>query len=266
MKDTTINTILKVEHLSIGYKTKKGPQVIGEDISFHLKSGALVALVGANGIGKSTLLRTLAKIQRPLSGDIFLKDRSLTKQNSIELAATLSLVLTEQIPSKNLTVFELVALGRQPYTNWVGTLSEKDAKKVREALALVQIDDIMDKKCFELSDGQLQKAMIARAIAQDTDLIILDEPTTHLDIYHKAYILKLLRKIAHETKKTVLFSTHEIEVAIQLCDQMVVMNERETVSGSPDTLIADKSFDQIFPSDLIQFDSQTRSFKVKNNE
>jgi len=167
--------------------------------------------VGANGIGKSTLLRTLTNVQKPLSGEIYINSKSVLDYEPVELAQQLSLVLTEQIASKNLSVFELVALGRQPYTNWMGNLSQEDITITNKALAQTNIEALKTKKCFELSDGQLQKVMIARALAQDTDLIILDEPTTHLDMYHKAYILKLLKKLAKDTGKTILYSSHEID-------------------------------------------------------
>ena len=167
--------------------------MVAADINLKLYEGELIGLVGANGIGKSTLLRTLSRVQPPLHGKIMLSDREIQSYKSIELASKLSIVLTEQIASKNLTVQELVALGRQPYTNWVGKMVDEDIEKVRKAVEVTHITDLISKRCFELSDGQLQKVLIARAIAQDTPFIMLDEPTTHLDIYHKAYILKLLK-------------------------------------------------------------------------
>ena len=172
-------------------------------------------------------------------------------------------MLTEQIVSKNLSVFELVALGRQPYTNWVGKLSDNDLLIVNQALLQTNINDLKQKKCFELSDGQLQKVMIARALAQDTDLIILDEPTTHLDMYHKAYVLKLLQKLVKGTNKTILFSSHEIDLAIQLCDKLIVMTEDDIVIDSPSNLIEKGAFNMLFPKDLIVFDEKTGSFRVK---
>ena len=179
------------------------------------------------------------------------------------MAKSLSLVLTEPIASKNLSVFELVALGRQPYTNWVGNLTEEDLAVVENAIIQTNIVSLKDKKCYELSDGQLQKVMIARALAQDTDLIILDEPTTHLDMYHKAYILKLLQKLAKDTQKTILFSSHEIDLAIQLCDEMIVMTSDAVVMDEPCNLITKGVFKHLFPEDLIAFDTMTGSFKVR---
>ena len=254
--------ILKTENLTIGYKSKKSNIVIANNINISLNKGELVGLVGANGIGKSTLLRTLTQVQESLEGIIFLNNNKLSEIQPLELAKSLSLVLTEQIASKNLTVFELVALGRQPYTNWIGKLSETDIDIITTSLVQTNILELKNRTCFELSDGQLQKVMIARALAQDTDVIILDEPTTHLDMYHKAYILKLLQRLVKETGKTILFSSHEIDLAIQLCDKMIVMTKNTVISDSPCNLISNGTFESLFPKDLIAFDEKTGSFRV----
>ena len=198
-----------------------------------------------------------------LGGHIFINKKELSKYAALDLAKVMSLVLTEQITSKNLSILELVALGRQPYTNWIGSISKKDITIVNKALNQTNIQNLKYKKCFELSDGQLQKVMISRALAQDTDLIILDEPTTHLDMYHKAYILKLLQKLAKETNKTILFSSHEIDLAIQLCDNLIVMTDNNVVSDEPCKLIKNGVFESLFPKDLIAFDEKAGSFRVK---
>ncbi len=255
--------VLKTQDLAIGYTSKKEKTVIASNINIKLHKGELVGLIGANGIGKSTLLRTLTSVQRKLDGNITINNTSLENYSNINLAKVLSLVLTESLGSKNLTVFELVALGRQPYTNWVGSLTSKDLQVINQSLFQTNIDDLKHKKCYELSDGQLQKVMIARALAQDTDLIILDEPTTHLDMYHKAYILKLLQNLAKETNKTILFSSHEIDLAIQLCDTLIVMTKDTVITGQPSNLIDKGTFNDLFPQDLIVFDNKTGSFRVK---
>ncbi|WP_299123678.1 ABC transporter ATP-binding protein [uncultured Winogradskyella sp.] len=262
MKKETSHIILKTEQLSIGYKTKKVETAISSNINFELQRGQLIGLVGANGIGKSTLIRTLIKVQPPLSGSVLLNNKDLRITSNLELAKQLSIVLTEPLTSKNLSVFELVALGRHPYTNWIGNLSTEDVKIVNESMKLVNISELKDKKCYELSDGQLQKVMIARALAQDTDVIVLDEPTTHLDMYHKAYILKLLQKLSTETGKTILFSSHEIDLAIQLCDAMIVMTKNSIICDQPCNLITKGVFESLFPKDLIAFDNATGSFRV----
>ena len=214
-------------------------------------------------MGKSTLLRSLSGVQEILNGEVFVNGSPLKKLTSQQLAEQISVVLTEQPISKNLSVFELIALGRQPYTNWIGSLSSNDIGHIKRAIKLVDIESIQYKKCHELSDGQLQKALIARALAQDTPLVILDEPTTHLDIYHQAYVLKLLKSLSFQTKKSILFSTHEINLALQLCDRIILMEKNNVTIGSPSELIENDVFSNLFPSDLIVFDKTSNSFKIK---
>lgn len=256
--------ILYSENLQIGYDSKKGKNVIASDISISLNSGNLVALIGANGVGKSTLLRTLTGIQKPLSGNIILNGKAISNYNSMELAQQLSIVLTENLPPNNLTVFELVALGRQPYTNWIGKLSPEDISKVNEALELTQISFLSQKKHFEISDGQLQKVLVARALAQDTPLIILDEPTTHLDLLHKVSLLKLLKKLAIETNKAILFSTHDLDLALQLSDEMIVMNSQKAMQDIPENLIKNGILNSLFEDKSIIFDPEKAKFIFKN--
>lgn len=263
MSDLKQHTVLKVEALSIGYQTKNSQTIVSENINFDLVKGELIGLIGANGIGKSTLLKTITKSQKALGGAISINGKSLDDIPSLTLAKEMSVVLTENVSQTNLSVQELIALGRQPYTNWIGTLTEEDELKTKAAIEAIQITDLIHKKCFELSDGQLQKVMLARALAQDTDIIILDEPTTHLDLYHKVSVLKLLQKLAKETQKTILFSTHEINVTLSLCDKVIVMKEATTHFGSPKKLIDEKAFDDLFPEDLVVFDTKSGSFKIK---
>ena len=162
-----------------------------------------------------------------------------------------------------MTVQELITLGRQPYTNWLGNLSHDDVLKINEAIQMLELASLKDKKCYELSDGQLQRVLIARALAQDTDIILLDEPTTHLDLYHKVQIFKLLKSIAHETQKTILFTSHEIDMAIQLCDKILILDGASNPFEEPCVLIEKKAFDSLFPSDTIIFDKQTGAFKIQ---
>lgn len=263
MNDSKKHIVLKIEDLSIGYQTKKDQTTVAKNINFELVKGELIGLIGANGIGKSTLLKTITKSQKALEGTISVNGKSLDDISNMTLAKEMSVVLTENVSQTNLSVQELIALGRQPYTNWIGTLSEEDEIKTKAAIEAIQITDLIHKKCFELSDGQLQKVMLARALAQDTDIIVLDEPTTHLDLYHKVSVLKLLQKLAKETQKTILFSTHEINVTLSLCDKVIVMKEHTTHFGSPKKLIEENAFDDLFPEDLVVFDSITGSFKIK---
>lgn len=252
MKQNT--TVLETRKLQIGYSQKGKHLIIGDGIDIQLQKGQLITLVGANGIGKSTLLRTITAIQKPLQGEVLLHNRNLRDFNTPQLAQEMSIVLTEQLPPSNLSVYELVALGRQPYTNWLGKLSDWDVQKVQEALQLTQIEHLAAKKHYEISDGQLQNVLIARALAQDTPLIILDEPTTHLDLLHKAALFRLLKKLAAEAGKCILFSTHDIELAIQMSDSMIIMHDGKAIQGTPQECIADGSFDRIFKEGNISFD------------
>lgn len=254
--------ILTTENLSIGYSSKKEDACIASGIHLALPQGQLIGLIGINGAGKSTLLRTLSGLQSPLSGNITLNKTLLSDTLPQELAQQLSVVLTGQSVSKNLTVSELVSLGRQPYTNWLGSLSETDITIITKALQATDTDTLKNKKCYELSDGQLQRVLIARALAQDTNVIILDEPMTHLDLHHKAAILKLLTQISHEQQKTILFSTHDIELVLPLCDQMIVLQKGSAIINTPKKLIDEGIFDNLFPSDNVTFNKGTGRFHI----
>ncbi len=254
--------ILRASKISIGYSNKKEKSVIASDIYLSLEKAKLIALIGANGIGKSTLLRTITGIQKPLLGTVLLNGKNIHELDTLTLAKNLSVVLTEKLPPSNLTVWELIALGRQPYTNWIGKLTDNDIAKVNEAIALTQISHLASKKHYEISDGQLQIVLIARALAQDTPLIILDEPTTHLDLLHKVVLFKLLKKLTQETGKCILFSTHDIDMAIQLSDEMIIMTPEVVVQDQPCNLIMKGSFNTLFKDEHIVFDSEKGKFVI----
>ena len=254
---------LECKNLKVGYKSGGSEKVILKDINFSVSKGLFVAMVGINGSGKSTLLRTLAGLQKPLSGDIYLENQIINSINPNEKSKLLSLVLTNQTISKNLTVLELVTLGRQPHTNWIGSLSSKDKSHILEAIEATELEKFKNTPCFELSDGQLQRVLIARALAQDTPTIFLDEPTTHLDLHHKASIFLLLKKIAKEQQKTILCTTHDIELVLSLCDKMVVLHKNTTHSNTPDELIKSRIFEDLFPNNKIGFNNKTRQFFIR---
>lgn len=256
--------ILQASKISIGYSSKKEKNTIAQNIDLSLEKGKLIALIGANGIGKSTLLRTITGIQKPLSGTVLLNEKNIHELDALTLAQNLSVVLTEKLPPSNLTVWELIALGRQPYTNWIGTLTDTDIAKINEAITLTQIEHLTSKRHYEISDGQLQIVLIARALAQDTPLIILDEPTTHLDLLHKVVLFKLLKKLTQETEKCILFSTHDIDMAIQLSDEMIIMTPENTVQDQPCNLITKGSFNTLFKDEHIVFDNEKGKFVISN--
>ena len=197
-----------------------------------------------------------------MSGTVLLNNKNISSYQSIDLAQNLSLVLTEKLPPSNLSVFELIALGRQPYTNWLGKLSAEDLDKINEAISLTHTEHLIDKKNYEISDGQLQIVLIARAIAQDTAVIILDEPTTHLDLHHKVSVFKLLKKLSQETNKSILFSTHDIDLAIQVSDEMIVMTESSVEQDQPCNLITKGVFNSLFKDSSITFDGKKGKFVI----
>ena len=263
-EDEDKNSILETLDLSVGYRKKRSLLTLASGINLRVKKGELVAFIGQNGIGKSTLLKTISGLQPALTGSILLEGKDRNQLSDRELARKISVVLTGQPFSKNLSVEELVALGRQPYTNWLGSFGPQDREATFRALDLVNIRNLSQRKCYELSDGQLQKVLIARALGQDTPIMVLDEPTSHLDLYHKAQVLQLLKGLTQKTKKTILFATHELNLALQLCDRLVVMKEAKVYCGSPEELIATGIFRTLFPDDLISFDPMDKSFRIKS--
>ncbi len=257
--------IIKTTNLSIGYASKKEVKTIASNLNIDINAGNLVCLLGENGIGKSTLLRTLTKVQPSLNGEIFINSNKLETINYTKFSKMVSLVLTERLPDSSLTVFELVALGRQPYTNWIGYLTTEDLQIIESAFEKTAIKHLINSKCYELSDGQLQKVLIARALAQNTPMIVLDEPTAHLDIHHTIETFTLLKKLAKDFNKTIIVSTHEINLALQLADELWLMTPTQFVAGKTETLISNNSVQQLFDSDLISFNKTLKQFTINNS-
>lgn len=252
--------LMQATNLEIGYRSRKKEIPIGHPVNLSIRSGELIGLIGPNGIGKSTLIRTLIGVQPPLNGQLSLKSTPLTSFSLPQLALELSVVLTDAPATRNLKVQEMVSLGRQPYTNWLGKLSREDELIVHKAMENTETLDLAHVRCDQLSDGQFQRVSIARALAQDTDLIVLDEPTTHLDLYHRAYIFKLLHKLCREQGKAVLFSTHEIEMALTKSDKLLLMSAKGCHFGKPQQLIDDGRLDQLFDDEGVGFDVESRRF------
>lgn len=257
------NIVLSASNLCIGYATKSEKKVVAQNINLTFETGKLYSIVGANGIGKSTLLRTLSGIQKPISGTVLLKENTIQTVKPLQLSQTLSMVLTEKLPPSNLTCFELIALGRQPYTNWLGKLSDEDMNYINQAVQLTNTESFLHKKHYEISDGEMQKVLIARALAQNTPIIILDEPTTHLDLSNKVSVFKLLKKLSNETQKCILLSTHDIDLAIQLSDNMVLITHNEVIQDTPCNLISNNVFDKIFNDKSVVFDKEKGKFIFK---
>ena len=231
----------------------------------NIAKGEFIALLGKNGAGKSTLLRTLSKVQNKLSGTIEINQKNLETYSQHELAKMMSVVLTERLPESQLSVFEIVALGRQPYTNWLDKLSKEDIKKVLNALELTNVAHLKDRPFYKLSDGQLQRVLIARALAQDTEVIILDEPTAHLDIHHTYKIFSLLQELVKSTKKTIIISTHEVNLALKLADSFVLIANEKVYSGNSQELMEKNAFSSLFPKELISFNKDLQQFIIAKN-
>ena len=231
---------LQARHLSIGYRPSKGaPYCVHPDLSFSLRAGEVTALLGANGAGKSTLLRTLAGFQSPLGGEVILAGAPLESVKASTRARLLGVVLTERSVSGGLRVRDLVALGRYPYTHYLGGLSSHDEAMVERAMASVAITHKADAFIDELSDGERQKAMIAKVLAQECPIILLDEPTAFLDVTNRIELMILLRQLALEEGKAILLSTHDIELALSLADRLwLMMNDsmRREADAGTDTM------------------------------
>lgn len=225
----------------------------------------LISILGKNGIGKSTLLRTLSKVQKPISGTVYFDEKNLENYTESQLSKKLSLVLTERLPESQLTVFEIIALGRQPYTNWIDKLSKKDIEKINIAISQTEITHLKNNRFYELSDGQLQRVLIARALAQDTEIIILDEPTAHLDLHQTIAIFSLLKKLVKETGKTIIISSHQVNLALKLSDKIIVLTENHIEYGTTENLIAKDVFEHLFPDDLINFNKSLQQFVINKN-
>lgn len=260
--------VLHTDDLRIGYKGKAGSKtVVAEHIDVDLHSGELICLLGPNGSGKSTLIKTLAGVHSMLGGEITLFDESILKLSSKEIAHRLSTVLTDRVTVGNLSVYNLVAFGRSPYTGWLGSLSKNDEEKVRWAIEATGLIDFVNRDISKLSDGELQKVMIARALAQDTSVILLDEPTAHLDLPNRVEIIRLLRKLAHETGKGILLSTHELDLALKAGDRIWLMNnDKALFKGVPEDLVLNGTFEEVFKRDSFDFDIETGSFKIHQHK
>jgi len=237
------NVYLTTTNLQIGYVHRKTENRLFEGLNLSLPAGQLICFMGPNGAGKSSLLRTLAGLQAPLSGKIEI----FPPAESGGQARQISVVLTDRINTLNLTVEEVVTFGRYPYLGWNIRLTAADKKIVKAAVEQVRLEPLLQKKLYELSDGQLQMVMIARALAQDTPLILLDEPTAHLDLNNRLEIMNLLRNLSRHTEKAILLATHELDLALQTADLIWLTGKnRDILTGFPEDLVLNGSFDEIF--------------------
>ncbi len=250
--------LLKISGLDIGYKNN----CIQQNINLSLNAGEMVCLIGQNGCGKSTLLRTLSGLQNPLNGNIFINKKNSVLLNNSEKALLISFVLTEKVDVDNLSVFELVFTGRYPHTSWLGNRTKDDIEKTQRAIEQVHLSHKTNSFINQLSDGEKQRALIAKALAQDTPLIFLDEPTAHLDLPNRAEIMLLLYRLAKETDKGIIVSTHELDLALQTADTLWLMSQSEIKTGSPKDITFRETIKQSFQNSKIRFETSGEYMKV----
>ena len=250
--------------LSIGYRQNaKLTTVVAKNLDLDLFHGEVVCLVGPNGAGKSTLLRTLTGLQHPIEGVVYVDGKDLKTLDIKARARRIGVVLTERINVGILPAFDLVSLGRHPHTDWTGRLTDEDISVVEWALEAVGASELSNRNVNELSDGELQKIMIARALAQEPTIIVLDEPTAFLDLPRRVEVMGLLKRLARSTDRAVLLSTHDLDLAIRASDRMWLMDSAGTVqSGAPEDLILQGGLEQVFASEGVAFDDEHGSFHL----
>ncbi len=253
---------LIINNLTIGYPSGKGETPFRREfINFSARQGEMVALIGPNGTGKSTLLRTMAGLLRTLDGTILLDGRPLGDFSRKELARTLSFVATGYVEISHMTTAEMVAFGRYPYTNWRGTLSDRDRRKVLESMEHTGLLPLAQRQVSQLSDGERQRVLIARALAQDTPFILLDEPTAFLDVNNKYEVFHLLHQLAHIHRKIILLSTHDLEIALREMDKLWILTPEGSLEGAPEDAVLNGWLRMLFNNPRMDFDPKEGSFR-----
>jgi len=258
--------VIKISGLVLGYKTKKlGASVVLEDLNLSVSRGEFIAVLGPNGCGKSTLLRTIAGIQKPLKGSILLEGKPIGETERAEAAKIISIALTENMVMGDISVYALVSMGRYPHSNWLGILSHEDFKIIDHALEVTGLSSYRDKNFMELSDGLKQKAVIARALAQDTPVILFDEPTAFLDITSKLEIMRMLKVLAGKFNKSVILSTHDLDLALQTADTIwLITKDKKIQVGIPEELVLNGRFEEAFNRNDIKFQVEKGIFKFEH--
>lgn len=268
MKDSVMRQVKTIEliDLSIGYKHKQHKKIIAEHINCSIYSGELTCLLGANGVGKSTLLRTLSSFQCSLAGKILIEGKDVVSYSEKDFSKLVSVVLTDRFSIKNMTARELIGLGRSPYTGFWGRLNDEDEAIVDEAICQVKIENLANRMIDTLSDGERQKCLIAKALVQDTPIILLDEPTAFLDFPSKVELMQLLHQLSRTTNKTIFLSTHDLELALQIADKVWLMDRQTGITiGTPEDLSLNGSLSNFFQRKGISFDKKTGLFRVAND-
>jgi iron complex transport system ATP-binding protein len=257
--------ILSLDSLEIGYSSGNINKFLLPPLNACAKTGELIAVIGRNGIGKSTLLRTLAGLQKPLGGNILYEGRNIREYTRMELALKVGYISTEIVRVSNMSVYDLVALGRFPYTSWFGKIETDDHERILDAISKTSMESFYTKFISELSDGERQKAMIARILAQDTGIMVMDEPTAFLDISAKYEILHLLHNLSGENNKTIIFSTHDLQMAISQSDKIWLILDDHLIEGAPEDLMISGAFDNLFSSTNVLFNTEDGTFSFRSD-
>ena len=251
--------MIQLKDLTLGYEQR----TLLEKVSAHITGGQLVALLGRNGTGKSTLLRAVMGLEKPQNGEIILHGNNIASLKPEELARNISFVTTDKVRIANLRCRDVVALGRATYTNWLGQLQGEDKEKVDNAMHLVGMDSYAEKTMDKMSDGECQRIMIARALAQDTPVILLDEPTAFLDLPNRYELCLLLRKLTQKEGKCILFSTHDLDIALSLCDTIMLIDNPQLYSLPTNEMITSGHIERLFHNESITFDAQAMKIRIR---
>ncbi len=260
-------SLVEIKDLTLGFSNDKKEKVIFENINATASGGEFIALIGSNGRGKSTLLKTLAGLQpifkSGITGEILFNGDKVSKFSHKELSQMISFVASHTERANHLTVKDMLSINCYYKTNWLGKITEADSQKISQALKMVGLEGFEERNSYGLSDGEYQRATIAAAIVQDSSIIILDEPTAFLDIANRFIITKLLQEIAHKTGKLIIFSTHDLQLAIDMCDTIWLMTTEGFHSNTPASLMESGAFDKLFSNPNMHFNKETRSFEMR---
>ena len=250
---------IALNHITLSY----GSRTLLEDVTAAFAQGSLTALIGRNGTGKSTLLRAIAGLNRRYTGEILLDGRDISDMRADEMAKTLAFVTTERTRIANLKCEDVVAVGRAPYTNWIGRMQDADREIVAWSLASVGMSDYARRTMDKMSDGECQRIMIARALAQSTPVILLDEPTSFLDLPNRYELCLLLRKLTQKEGKCILFSTHDLDIALSLCDTIMLIDNPQLYSLPTNEMITSGHIERLFHNESITFDAQAMKIRIR---
>lgn len=266
MKDAE-HIILGIRDLYIGYGQYSGQKegIVYGPLNTEIYTPEMIGIIGRNGIGKSTLLRTLTGIQRAISGTVMIRGQEISKISRSDRARLISYVSTEAVHFQNLRVRELVTMGRFPYTNWLGKLTKADTDVIDDSVEQTGICHLLEKPVYQLSDGERQKVMIARALAQDTPVIILDEPTAFLDLPARHETIRLLNNLSRQKCKLIIFSTHDLSIAMDEVDKLWLMTGDGMLEGAPEDLLMNQGFRKLFNNSDLDFDSGSLAFRYSRD-